>query len=203
MRLKEYPTLKLHVILGVDFVVDLESVNGDSCALKSESAILPSYLRARQRRTPPSTCSSCCCLTLSCDVHESFLLKESIAHRSTSASSTSLPLPTPVREQLQACSAVSVPLRPINTPLNCLSYRPNQSQAQATSRLSFAMAVSSFTSKVSLLLLLLVLAEVSAQENSPAHGPAPAMDNGAAGVSPGACAVALASVMSFVALLAR
>ncbi|RRT33898.1 hypothetical protein B296_00055704 [Ensete ventricosum] len=186
----------------LDFVVDLESVNGDSCALKSQSAILPSYLRARQRRTPPSTCSSCCCLPLSCDVHESFLLKESIAHRSTSASSTSLPLPTPVREQLQACSAVSVPLRPINTPLNCLSYRPNQSQAQATSRLSFAMAVSSFTSKVSLLLLL-VLAEVSAQEHSPAHGPAPAMDNGAAGVSPGACAVALASVMSFVALLAR
>ena len=67
------------------------------------------------------------------------------------------------------------------------------------------MAASSFTSKVSLLLLLLVLvlAEVSAQEHSPAPGPAPAMDNGAVGGSPGACAVALASIMSFVALLAR
>ncbi|URD90973.1 hypothetical protein MUK42_20706 [Musa troglodytarum] len=103
---------------------------------------------------------------------------------------------------LLCCLRPSPPYK--HAPPTACCIAPSQSQAPPASPLSFAMAASSFARKVSLLLLLvLVLAEISAQEHSPAPGPAPAMDNGAVGGSPGACAVALASIMSFVALLAR
>lgn len=65
------------------------------------------------------------------------------------------------------------------------------------------MALVSCSVKASLLLLVLALIQVSAQEHHMAPSPAPAMENGAIAATPGARAVALASLMSIVALSLR
>ncbi|URE18727.1 hypothetical protein MUK42_02451 [Musa troglodytarum] len=65
------------------------------------------------------------------------------------------------------------------------------------------MASVSCSVKASLLLLVLAFIEVSAQEHHMAPSPAPAMANGTVAVTPGARAVALASLMSIVALSLR